>query len=535
METRPVAGCRLVDQTKSEAIYHVDVEPGGCRVRARIDGQVVADSLDVLVMHETYLPSQCYFPKGDLIDDLLVASPFRTFCPFKGTAHHWHLQLSDRVIENAAWSYEIPLREALRVGGYIAFYPHVVEELLSDEPLPSVEIEQVGDSPLIGWLLQQAWLCTTPAELTERFAERLQMIGMPLWRLGINLWTLHPELAGQRFTWTRDGDGVVESDTPYGVLQHPAYLNSPVRHVSEGLGGVRQRLDVNEPEFQFPIMDELRANGGTDYIAMPLSFSDGQFQTLTIATDHPDSFSTAILGQTFEAVLALGRFFEVLTLRRNATVLFETYLGARTGRQVLDGLTHRGDGEEIRAVILYCDLRDSTALLQSLSRETYLDLLNSFFERATEPILAAGGEGLKFIGDAVLAIFPLDGDNADDEAISTACWRARTVAQEIVSRVAAMPAAPHCSTLQCAIGLHFGDLMYGNVGVPNRLDFTVIVTAVNVAARLSEECKTLEQSFLMSADVARHAPQDLRSLGTRQLHNIDEDLEVFVVAGAEFG
>jgi adenylate cyclase len=525
----------LVGQRRLEAPYQVAIEPAGSRVRAQIDGHVVADSDDVLVMHETYLPSQCYFPKAGLIDNLLVASPFRTFCPFKGTAHHWHLQLSDRTIENAAWSYDAPLPDASRVGGYIAFYPRVVEELLSESPLPTMEIEQSGDSPLIDWLMHQAWLCKTPAELTQQFAQRLLMIGMPLWRLSINLWTLHPELAGQRLIWTRDSDGVVESDTPFGVLQQPPYLNSPVRHVSDGLGGVRQRLDVDNPEFQFPIMDELRTSGGTDYIAMPLPFSDGRFHSLTLATDHPEGFSTANLGQTFEAVLAMGRFFEVLTLRRNATVLFDTYLGSRTGQQVLNGLTHRGDGEDIRAVILYCDLRDSTTLLQSLSRETYLDLLNTFFEHATGPILAAGGEVLKYIGDAVLAIFPLEGDATDDETISAICWRAREVAQEIVSRIVMMPIVPEHAALQCAIGLHFGDLMYGNIGVPQRLDFTVIGTAVNVAARLSEECKILEQPILLSADVARYAPQNLNSLGTRHLHNLKEDIEVFVVAGAEFG
>jgi adenylate cyclase len=101
-----------------------------------------------------------------------------------------------------------------------------------------------------------------------------------------------------------------------------------------------------------------------------------------------------------------------------------------------------------------------------LSRETYLDLLNTFFEHATGPILAAGGEVLKYIGDAVLAIFPLEGDAADEETISAICWRVRKVSQEIVSRIEAMPTVPEHAALQCAIGLHFGDLMYGNVGVP---------------------------------------------------------------------
>jgi class 3 adenylate cyclase len=301
------------------------------------------------------------------------------------------------------------------------------------------------------------------------------------------------------------------------------------------LGGVRQRLDIDDPEFQFPILEELRANGGTDYVAMPLPFSDGQFQTMTLATDRPEGFSIGHLGRVFESIFALGRFYEVLTLRRNTTVLFDTYLGQRTRHQVLGGLTQRGDGEDIRAAILYCDLRDSTTLAGSLARESYLDLLNDFFERAAEPVLAQGGEVLKFIGDAVLAIFPLEGDQSDEEAMGDACRRAREAAQEIVARIAAVPARADRPPPQCAIGLHFGDVMYGNVGAPKRLDFTVIGTAANVAARLSAQCKELEQPLLMSAEVARHAPENLHSLGLQQLRHVAQDLEVFVVAGGEFG
>jgi len=518
-----------------EVVYRIAVEPAVGRVRVRIGGDVVADSRRALVMHETYLPSQCYFPKADLKDGLLIPSPFRTFCPFKGTAHHWHLQLPGRILENKAWSYETPLHDAREMGGYVSFYPDVVDEILADSALPKAEVEQIGGNPLIDWLMQRAWLCATPAELTEQFARHLLLIGLPLWRLNVNIWTLHPELAGQRFTWVRDAGPVIETDTPHGILQSPAYLNSPVRLVSDGLGGVRQRLDIDDPEFQFPVLDELRANGGTDYVAMPLPFSDGRMQTLTLATDHPDGFFTATLGQVFPAAIPLGRFYEVLTLRRNASDLFDTYLGKRTGRQVLQGLTRRGDGEDIRAAILYCDLRDSTALAESLSRQTYLDLLNEFFECAARPIVANDGEVLKFIGDAVLAIFPLAGDVAEEEAIRGACQHACNAAREIIARVAAIPARSDRPPLQCAIGLHFGDVMYGNVGAPARLDFTVIGAAANVAARLSTRSKSLGQSLLLSADVARHVGEDLHSLGTQRLHNVADELEVFMVAGTGFG
>lgn len=363
--------------------------------------------------------------------------------------------------------------------------------------------------------MRGAWLCQTSAELTEQFAERLQQIGIPLWRFNVSIWTLHPELAGKNFSWSRDGDGVVEADVPYGTLQSPAYLNSPVRHVTDGLGGVRQRL-------------------GTDYVAMPLPFSGGQIQTVTLATDSPEGFTTANLGRVFESVLALGRFYEVLTLRRNTTDLFDTYLGQRTGHKILGGLTHRGDGEDIRAAILFCDMRDSTSLTESLSREVYLELLNDFFEDTAEPVMQSGGEVLKFIGDAVLAIFPLEEEDGDDDD-AQACIRAREAAQEIIRRVESGPTRSERPHVQCAIGVHFGDVMYGNVGAQNRLDFTVTGSAANVAARLSTECKAQQQSLLLSAEVAALAPGGLHSLGKKKLRHVSDDVEVFVIAETQFG
>ena len=508
-----------------------------------IGADVVADSADVVAMHETYLPSYLYFKKSDLIADLLEPSPLRTFCPFKGTAHHWHLRLPAGTVENAAWSYERPLSDAALVEGRVAFYAQAVDEIIHDEPPPAGERAIVGGSPLIDWLMREAWLCKSSVDLTAQFAEHLTEIGIPLWRFGVNIWTLHPELAGKNFIWSRERDSVVESDIPYGTLQSPAYLNSLVRHVSDGLGGVRQRLDIDNPEFPFPILEELRANGGTDYVAMPLPFSDGQIQTMTLATDAPEGFTTAHLGRVFESVLALGRFYEVLTLRRNATDLFDTYLGHRTGHKILGGLTHRGDGEDIRTAILYCDMRGSTTLTETLSREIYLDLLNDFFEHAAAPVLEHGGEVLKFIGDAVLAIFPLDGneegvgdaDATAQETAKRACARARAVAQEIIKRVESVPKRADRPHVQCAIGVHFGDVTYGNVGAQNRLDFTVIGSAANVAARLSTHCKAREQSLLISADVAVHAPSGLHSLGKQQLRHVSNDVEVFVVAEEQFG
>ncbi len=142
---------------------------------------------------------------------------------------------------------------------------------------------------------------------------------------------------------------------------------------------------------------------------------------------------------------------------------------------------------------------------------------------------------LKFIGDAVLAIFPVEAGEVDSEETAGACRRAREAAEEIVARMAAAPAHSNRPPLRCAVGLHFGDLMYGNVGAPTRLDFTVIGQAANIAARLSTLCKDLEQPLVFSADFARHTPEGLHSLGAKELRNVSGTLEVFAVAGAGFG
>ncbi len=513
----------------SKPDYRITVETVGRPVRVTVNGTVMADSDHVSVMHETYLPSHPYYPKADVRMDLLEPSELRTFCPFKGTAHYWHINLPGGCIDNGAWSYEAPLPEARPVGGDIAFDPAHIEKVACDPPLPAPDDSPLGDNPLIDWVMRKAFQCTSPDELTEHFAQQLLELGMPLWRFNVSIWTLHPLLVGQTFTWRRGVPGVVQGETKQGMLQQPLYLNSPVRHVSEGLGGVRQRLDDDNPEFQFPVMQELRAEGGTDYVAMPLFFSDGQIHTITLASDDPAGFSTAHLGMVFAAITALARFFEVLILRHNTTALFDAYLGERTRHQILGGSTHRGDGENIRAAVLLCDMRDSTSMAGALPRDRYLGLLNDFFEAATEPVINRGGEVLKFIGDAVLSIFPVESGNGSADAVATACGKARAAAEDIVANVAHIETGDGLPPLRCAIGVHVGDVMYGNVGAPSRLDFTVTGSTVNVAARLSDQCKALDRQLLLSEDVARHAPDDLESLGKQAMRHVAEQVEVFAL------
>jgi adenylate cyclase len=504
--------------------YQISIDRVHQPVRVIVAGQLVAQTTRAIRMRETRLPDCLYIPKEDVEMSRLRPSDQRSFCPFKGTASYWDLVLPDQVMENAAWSYEQPLKEAGEVPGYISFSTHLLDDgtqaLAADRAIDRGTLS----GPLVNWLLRQAYKFTSPEELVAGMARLLVDDGVPLWRIGVGIWTLHPLLAGRSYTWMRDSDEVVIGETPHGALREPAYMNSPVRYVSEGLGGVRQRLDGTETEFDFPVMAELKASGGTDYVAMPLPFSDGQIQTLTLASDDPSGFTIAHLGPVFECSPVIGRYLEVLTIRNNSRTLLHTYLGPRTGDQVLHGRIRRGDRQDIRAALIYCDLRDSTGWTERLSRDNYLWLLNTFFENAVTPITQQGGEVLKFIGDAVLAIFPCE--NGD---VRQANNKARRAAAAIARAVARME-GPDGRPVECAIGVHFGELSYGNVGSPDRLDFTAIGTAANVVARLSDLGKDIGTPIVISIDAAQ-TMDGVVSLGHRKLHRVSRPIEVFTLTG----
>ena len=286
---------------------------------------------------------------------------------------------------------------------------------------------------------------------------------------------------------------------------------------------MRQKLTCSKSEMQFPVMEDLKAAGATDYVAMPLFFSDGQINVLTLTSDHPEGFTTANLGLIFEVSTVISRFFEVFTQKENAQSLLETYVGRRTGARVLGGEIRRGDGDDIDAAIMFCDLRGSTRLEEELGRKDYIELLNTFFDTASSIVHAHGGEVLKFIGDAVLAVFPdtEDGTDAGAEALQAA--------REIVAKLAELREEDPNRCCECSIGICYGQVTYGNVGSQERLDFTVIGRPANIAARLGDYGKTVGHRIVASGRVAQHAP-DSKPLGPVSLHNVKEPVESFAIS-----
>ena len=494
---------------------------------SRLDGlatafhgdEILAESRNARVMYETRLPATVYFPLSDIRAELIDCDERRTFCPFKGTASYMDVVIAGKTIPAAAWTYANALPEAGDIEGYIGFMPNALTRL----DIPSGRVDDVMDGhisgPTIDWMMRGAWTCSTPEELTAAVARKFVEDGIAVSRLSVLIWSLHPQIAGRNYIWTRQADSIETRTPSHDLLVNPAYINSPLRLVSNGQGGVRQSLLSERAEFSFPIMEDLKAGGGTDYVAMPLPFSNGQINVLTLTCDHPRGFTTANLGLVFESASVLSRYYEVFAQKENASALLETYLGRRTGARVLGGEIRRGDGDEIDAAVLFCDLRHSTRLENELGRHAYLELLNRFFELTTDVVNAFGGEVLKFVGDAVLAIFPVTREP------SGACRQALQAALDIHKQISAID-TPN-GAFECVIGLAFGNVTYGNVGSRERLDFTVIGAPANIAARFSELGKTLGEPIVAGLELAAANAVSLRSLGVHALKNVGGDIEAF--------
>lgn len=396
-----------------------------------------------------------------------------------------------------------------------------------------------GDA-LSSWLLTAGWELRTLSEFVAAFSERLVETGIPVTRLRLTLRTLHPQLVGVTYTWERGKEEVEKFEAPHSILASDEYLKSPYAAIFDGAGGMRQRLDIPNAEFVFPILRELRERGATDYVAMPFYFREGQINAMTLTTDRPGGFTADELERVYDALPALGKVVELHAMQRTARTLLQTYVGRHTGDLVLKGLVKRGDGEEIYAVIWFCDLRDSTPLADSMGRADFVAMLNDFFDCMAGAVLAHGGEVLRFIGDAVLAIFPIDGAAAaatkhPDQCArhQQACTAAVDAARDATERLAALNTergqrgeAP----LRAGIAMHLGEVMYGNIGVPERLEFSVIGAAANEAARLQTLCKELDHPVLASKEFAQVLPGIWSSLGTHALRGVGRPREVFALS-----
>jgi adenylate cyclase len=352
--------------------------------------------------------------------------------------------------------------------------------------------------PVIRWLMTDGRRILGSNDFLERFALCLREAGIDVTRITTGVPILHPQIYSFSGLWQL-GKGATERLYRADGSQFASLGNSPIKMAYEG-SPLRLRPTASSEDSEYPIVKDLRRDGITDYIVLPVPFSDLTNKALSIATTRIDGFSDGEIALFAAMIPAFAFNLEVQALRRTARTLLDTYVGRQSGGRVLDGQIRRGMGETIRAAIWLCDLRGFTSLSEALPRDALIEMLNQYFGPMCDAVEANDGEVLKFIGDAMLAIFPV----VDDPA--TACRHALTAArtaQEALAKENRLRAAGGLPLINYGIALHIGDVMYGNIGSETRLDFTVIGPAVNLSARIESLCRDLERSLLMSEDFVR--------------------------------
>ena len=376
-----------------------------------------------------------------------------------------------------------------------------------------------GDRRDADWLIDGARSAAAPQQVLAVLCERLVAAGVPLWRAAVFVRTLHPEVAGRRFIW-RQGEDVGISDLPYEGLQQPEYRDGIFLRVVETAAPVRHRLDAAPGTADSAVLAQLREQGATDYVASPLVFSDGTIHAATWATKQPGGFAEEEIAAIEAIVTPLARVAEIRAAQRVASTLLDAYVGHNAGERILSGRIRRGDTEAIQAAIWLSDMRGFTALADRLPPAQLTELLNRYFDCQIPGILERGGEVLKFIGDGLLAIFPIGGD-AD---IAASCAAGLAAALEARAAIADLPVAER---VRFGLGLHIGEVLYGNIGSGNRLDFTCIGPAVNLVARLEKLAGRLGRTVLGSAAFAVHSENALMPVGTFRLPGIRGTQRVF--------
>ena len=389
-----------------------------------------------------------------------------------------------------------------------------------DDDVPN----RVYGDPLARWFVTEAYRITDTGQLIAAAGEQLVAAGIPLFRLAYFQLTLHPEFAGKAYVWRR-GRGVEVSEAAHGLLQGAQYLDNPLPPVFEQRRTIRVHLENVDP--QAPLLKQLKDEGATDYVALPLLFTTGHVDALSVVSDRPGGFSTVDLDRMFQLQFAFTRIVETHSWRDTAVNLLDAYVGRTAGQRILAGEVKRGDGQTIEAVLWYCDLRGFTRASDRLPRDAIIALLNDYFSIMGGAVTGAGGEILKFMGDGMLAMLPIA--SADERmAVAARATQAAVAAQRMIAALNLMRVTVDEPSVRFGLALHVGEVMFGNIGASARLDFTVIGPAVNHAARLEKLCAPLNRSIVVSSALAALLPErDVVPLGRHALKDIDEPQPIY--------
>ncbi len=400
------------------------------------------------------------------------------------------------------------------------------------------------------WAVEEGLRGTEAAPLFDGFCRRLVDAGVPLWRAFAGMRTLHPQWGGYGYMWWRPQNAIEPHHFERGDQYEQGVLNSPIGHlVRLGEASVqtapaeqmrsplhlRRRLSGAETLLDFPVLEELAAAGATDYFAQVVRFgtsgdaSRGTGVGYSFATDRERGFDDDDLA-LLKAVLPVVSLAMMAHAGHTiAASLLGAYLGADAGRRVHKGAIERGSVESIRAVLWYADVRGFTAIADTTPGPVVVEMLDEVFETLAASLRPRGGEILKFLGDGMLAIFPFEDMTREDT-----CRRALDGAAEAMAAVDRLNAA-RCEAGKPAaaidLALHVGEVLYGNIGAVDRLDFTVIGPAVNEVSRIETLCEPLGRKVLVSAELASAVgcSPHLEPLGTHSLRGVRDPREIYAL------
>ena len=387
---------------------------------------------------------------------------------------------------------------------------------------------------LCAWITEAGLAGQTEAATLEGFCERALELGIPLARANVVIDTLHPVYEGRAFVWRCKTRKTSLSEFGRGSDESKRWENSPFYYLElNDEPMLRRRVSV-ETEQEFPILPELRAEGITDYVAIINRFAAegivGHMDCVysSWATDAPSGFRDADVDDLIRLTPLLALTLKAASLARIAATLVETYLGRDAGRRVLEGRIVRGVAEQIEAAIWFSDLRGYTRLTDSAKPTEIIPLLNEYAGAIISAIHDHGGDVLKLMGDGVLAIFTaLDRTQACEAALTAAEDAPRRIAEVNQRRT-----TKNLPTTELYLGLHVGEVFYGNIGSNERLDFTIVGPAVNEVSRIASMCRSVDQPLLVSSAFAAALTDSrnrLVSVGRYALRGVSRPQDLFTL------
>lgn len=376
------------------------------------------------------------------------------------------------------------------------------------------------------WLAGAARVTPSLAQIVDELAWRLLAAGLPVMRVTLSISTLHPQFLGASYVWWLPTSRTVEVMIGHEVGERIPYAENPVLRVRDGGETIRRRVDLPDDQLDFPVLHDLKARGATDLLALPIPSGQGRWNYLAYVTGRAGGFTDDEVAQLSSMAEPLAIATDWHSQRLIAANVLNAYLGPKTGPKVLAGQIRRGSSEEIAAVLWSSDLRGFTAFSDHVPGARVIEVLDMLFDEQAKAIESHGGEILKFIGDGLLAIFPAEGEAGAAQAAAHAL-AAASQAQMAIRRLTDAALGAGEPTLPMVVALHYGMVLYGNIGAARRLDFTVIGPAVNLVSRVEAVAKSLDRPILVSDDFARVYGKPLRSLGFHQLRGLDQPHELF--------